>query len=478
MGIDIIYVGSAYEGNFAAEVAEANGLTIMLTESDSNDLERQESWLVGVAPKSLIIDIRECVGNDAQIAGQTARLGELSQADIIVHAPGYTDSHEIIRSMLIAGIDRFIFAKNLGGKKAELLRHLGIEGQRGGFPFAPAPTMPLVPTPAASAAPLPIEAGGAGCDNCGTLCTPQTRKQCRSDGQYAHWQASSESEADPPPLAPLPDIDPASVFDIQGPVQARTQAGPTLEPVPPSMPSRPDLEANREALYEEIEASLPSGLREESLHADEEIPRRKIAVMGAMTRIGTTTFALQLCRHFAGQGLAACYIEHNDTRYVAALRELYEDARYDEELSRVVYRGLHIYEDPRKINLIDQCGYDVLIYDYGSMAAPGFSLTAALERDAVIAVCGIKPLEVDATAAAIDTLYAHEAPFYAFNHVHAGETREILMLQADKAYKTVFAGYSPDPFIYSPDNDEAFSPIASYRPQTAQARKKRRGWKK
>ncbi len=182
--------------------------------------------------------------------------------------------------------------------------------------------------------------------------------------------------------------------------------------------------------------------------------KKKVAVVGVMERIGTTTACLQLVKHLMQQGKKACYIERNQTGFINNICSCFDGVGIFGD--KTYYQNTDLYMADG-INTAISEDYEYYIYDYGSLQSA--DIMSILEKDVIVLVCGSSPSEIGALTECYKLMYKYEEPFYLFNLTHQSERTEILSLQSGKKDKTVFMEYCPDPFLYSSDNSKAFDYI-------------------
>lgn len=191
-------------------------------------------------------------------------------------------------------------------------------------------------------------------------------------------------------------------------------------------------------------------------------PKKKksttIAVVGAGTRIGTTTQAIQMIKYLLLNGFTAAYIEMNDNHYVERLKELYTVSESVDELGKVTYQSVDMFYKKEKIADILKLEYDYLIYDFGAFNDTTFNLINFLEKDISIIVGGVKPNEIDQITDLISKTIVNDV-FYIFSFSHQSEHPDVLELMEEKAKRTSFAIYSPDPFLYSAESNSIYEKI-------------------
>ena len=181
----------------------------------------------------------------------------------------------------------------------------------------------------------------------------------------------------------------------------------------------------------------------------------KIAVIGAMRRIGTTTVALQLVKYLNDQEEhAAAYLQYNNSDFITDLKEIccadVDPAKPD----KITFANTDIFSDPRKVNGIISSGYQYIVYDYGDIKS--ISQSSAFEKDIIIIVGGGEPDEIRAMTAAME-VFNQKNVFYFFNFTPFSDREELLDMMEGYRNKTFFLDYIPDKFCYNPDLGGAFA---------------------
>lgn len=181
----------------------------------------------------------------------------------------------------------------------------------------------------------------------------------------------------------------------------------------------------------------------------------KIAVIGAMRRIGTTTVALQLVKYLNDQEEhAAAYLQYNNSDFITDLKEIccadVDPAKPD----KITFANTDIFSDPRKVNGIISSGYQYIVYDYGDIKS--ISQSSAFEKDIIILVGGAEPDEIRSMTAAME-VFNQKNVFYFFNFTPFSDREEILDMMEGYRNKTFFLDYIPDKFCYNPDLGGAFA---------------------
>lgn len=181
----------------------------------------------------------------------------------------------------------------------------------------------------------------------------------------------------------------------------------------------------------------------------------KIAVIGSMRRIGTTTVALQLVKHLNDQEEhAAAYLQYNNSDFITDLKEICCADVDTGKPDKITFANTDIFSDPRKVSGIISSGYQYIVYDYGDIKS--ISQSSAFEKDIIIIVGGGEPDEIRAMTAAME-VFNQKNVFYFFNFTPFSDREELLDMMEGYRNKTFFLDYIPDKFCYNPDLGSAFA---------------------
>lgn len=181
----------------------------------------------------------------------------------------------------------------------------------------------------------------------------------------------------------------------------------------------------------------------------------KIAVIGAMRRIGTTTVALQLVKYLNDQEEhAAAYLQYNNSDFITDLKEICCVDQDAGKPDKITFANTDIFSDPRKVSGIISSGYQYIVYDYGDIKS--ISQSSAFEKDIIIIVGGAEPDEIRAMTAAME-VFNQKNVFYFFNFTPFSDREELLDMMEGYRNKTFFLDYIPDKFCYNPDLGGAFA---------------------
>lgn len=196
---------------------------------------------------------------------------------------------------------------------------------------------------------------------------------------------------------------------------------------------------------------------------------RSIAVAGTMSRIGTTTQALQIVKFLMFNGYKAAYIQMNSTGYAQNLAEYYE-TECNDELGKVTYENTDLFYKPEKISELLKMDYDFYVYDFGVFEDTDYSKVSFLEKDIKIVVCGVKANEIIKTTAIIDNVFYADVN-YIFSFVPDGDKADVYELMDEKKEKSFFSGYVPNPFQFC--NSDIYSKFIEIEDRSENKRKKK-----
>lgn len=172
-----------------------------------------------------------------------------------------------------------------------------------------------------------------------------------------------------------------------------------------------------------------------------------VAFVGASSRIGTTTQAIQYIRYLQFLGKKACYISINDN-YIELLRNINGLEYTDEKLKMLTYENIDMFNEVDELSNILKKPYDFFVFDYGNICENNFPFFSFLERDIRICVCGSKSTEIIDTNNLINRMNNNDV-FYLFNFTSEEYQSEMLNFMNDKKDKTFFAPYCFDYFLYT-----------------------------
>ena len=196
---------------------------------------------------------------------------------------------------------------------------------------------------------------------------------------------------------------------------------------------------------------------EAALKAIREAQKKKITVgvAGAKHYIGTTTQVVQIAKYFQQAGRTVAIVEMNRSGFFEEWSQMEEDDsyQYDKGTKCLTFKGIDIYLDPTQITKIIRQRYDCLVYDYGCYYDETFEHASFLEKDITCLVGGSKVNEYAPTNEALLENMNRENMYYLFSFTSNKDAKDILKNMRDLADHTMFPAYTPDMFVYSPDNN-------------------------
>lgn len=184
---------------------------------------------------------------------------------------------------------------------------------------------------------------------------------------------------------------------------------------------------------------------------------KTIGIAGSLHRIGTTTQAIQIVKYLTLNGYKACYIQMNGHSFIDAVSTWYSDCETNPEIGLVQYQNVDMFKKD-KISEILKMGYDYYVKDYGVYASNDFENLSFLEQDINIIIAGAKPDEINYITNILHSCYYDDA-YYIFSHIPQADQKDLLEMMEEKRSNTFFAGYTPDPFIYSSQTDETYKKL-------------------
>lgn len=230
---------------------------------------------------------------------------------------------------------------------------------------------------------------------------------------------------------------------------------------------------------EEIKKENPLSKREEeaALKAIKEAQKRKISIGVAGTKhfIGTTTQVIQIAKYFMQAGRTAAVVEMNASGFFGTWAAMEDEKNYqmDKGIGLFKYKGVDIYLEPSQITKYIRQKYDCLVYDYGCYFDADFEKISFLEKDIGCLVGGSKVNEYEYTNQALKETKDRENMYYLFSFTAKEEVKDISASMKELSSHTLFPAYTPDMFVYSPDNN--YEKFFKYKLQ-AEKKKEKKGF--
>lgn len=229
---------------------------------------------------------------------------------------------------------------------------------------------------------------------------------------------------------------------------------------------------------ESFQKENPLSKKEEAaaLKAIKEAQKRKISigVAGAKHFIGTTTQAVQIAKYFIQAGRSAAIVEMNSSGFFDTWASMEDERDYqlDKGISLLKFKGLDIYLEPSQITKHIRQKYGCMVYDYGCYFDTDFEKLSFLEKDVGCLVGGSKVNEYAATNKALLETKDRENMYYLFSFTSHEDAKDIRASMKELSEHTLFPAYTPDMFVYSPDNN--YEKFFKYKLQVEKQKEKKR----
>lgn len=180
----------------------------------------------------------------------------------------------------------------------------------------------------------------------------------------------------------------------------------------------------------------------------------KIGIAGSMSRIGTTTQAIQLAKVLK-ENYKICYVERNEKKYLNDLVNLYTTAKNKKD--KIEYSGLEMYKNlPNLDNSLSK--YDFVISDFGNINTRTFEEKSFKEQDIKIIISGSKPNEIFKTQVLLERSMYKDANFV-FVFVPEEERVSIASLMRERRDKTYFSDIVLDPYKLENSSKQLYTRI-------------------
>lgn len=180
----------------------------------------------------------------------------------------------------------------------------------------------------------------------------------------------------------------------------------------------------------------------------------KIGIAGSMSRIGTTTQAIQLAQVLK-ENYKICYVERNEKKYLNDLLNLYTTAK--NKKNKIEYSGIEMYKNlPNLDNSLSK--YDFVISDFGNINTRTFEEKSFKEQDIKIIISGSKPNEIFKTQVLLERSMYKDANFV-FVFVPEEERVSIASLMRERRDKTYFSDIVLDPYKLENSSKQLYTRI-------------------
>jgi hypothetical protein len=204
-------------------------------------------------------------------------------------------------------------------------------------------------------------------------------------------------------------------------------------------------------------------IKEEFISAAEKFSSIEIAVGGCMSRMGTTTIAIQLIKFLQSEGKTACYVDMSNTDYMELATKYYDTERHEKDLNKFTLAGVDIYTNVTQEILyqIHVRNYNFIIYDTGSLLNSSTNTSEFIRKSIKLLCVGNKPNENKTLNIVANTLYNTKIN-YVYSFVPDDEIEDIREeLKKWFGSECYFAPYIPDAFSLNNESRALFKAILS-----------------
>ncbi len=199
----------------------------------------------------------------------------------------------------------------------------------------------------------------------------------------------------------------------------------------------------KEEKYLNEKYNLPSNTLEVTI-------QKRIAIVGSMPRIGTTTLAMQLIKFLQAQSKRVCYVECNLNGYIDNLAYSYGQEVVDDKFN---ISNTTLYKGMQSLSQKDYDKYDYVIKDYGDYR--GINLNDIASNDVIISIMGLKANEIEYNLP-IYKAFNNLNAIYFYNFVEKAKRSVILENQKSISNRTFFLDYAPNSFNLQFENSNTF----------------------
>lgn len=210
--------------------------------------------------------------------------------------------------------------------------------------------------------------------------------------------------------------------------------------------------------YEDFRRDNPLSKKEEAaqIKAINESKKRRITigVAGARHYVGTTTQVLQIAKYLIQKDRTVAVVEMNNSGFFRKWMELEEDKnyKYDSGIELLTFKEVDIFLNPEQITKKIRQRYECLVYDYGCYFDSDFERMSYYEKDVNCMVGGSKVSEYEYTNQALAENADRDNMYFIFSFTSEAEAKNIKESMKALGSRTLFPAYTPDMFVYSPEN--------------------------
>lgn len=228
--------------------------------------------------------------------------------------------------------------------------------------------------------------------------------------------------------------------------------------------------SQRYASVSDLKKELSAVIRKNQYYQATNQPVR-IAVAGALERIGTTHFSFRICCYYVRKRMKCFYQEKNGSRCIWNIKNRYEDPEGIKGIFKI--NGIPVLEKEEE-NLYDLSAYPIIVEDYGVLTKD--NRKDFLKADVKLLILGTKDWELTCAEHAIDLVTEYQDMIYLFNFLSDRQFHlAIKNMEQRKCYRIP---YEPDPFAKPTDRNgqEIFCELDRLTSFNKEGYKVQKGW--
>lgn len=192
------------------------------------------------------------------------------------------------------------------------------------------------------------------------------------------------------------------------------------------------------------------------------VTSKTIGVAGCISRIGTTSTAIQLVKFLQFMGKTACYVDNSGTDYISQCRDYYEPSDDNRELHKVTFDGVDVFYDV-SAEIMQQIylnNYNYIVFDCGNIANDSSKQIQFLQKQWRLLCTGSKPNESSNLQKVIREIYQTKI-YYLYFSVPTAERAYIKKDVEEFDQKCYFLPFYDDCYSLHLDSIPIFSDIFS-----------------
>lgn len=182
----------------------------------------------------------------------------------------------------------------------------------------------------------------------------------------------------------------------------------------------------------------------------------RVAVAGALPRIGVTHMSFRLCSYLTGAAIKIIYRERNDSRCIWSVKSRYDCITGRQDVFKM--QGIPMLRNDQ-ISNTDTSEYQVVIDDFGCLSDA--DIAEFINADIKILLLGAKDWELTASEQVLDKVAEYKDVVYLFNYLDGRQFQLAIKHMDSRACFRI--PYEPDPFApFKDDGDiELYGELAA-----------------